>query len=99
MGQVTPSIYRNWAKAGDGDGRRDLLDHKPDVFASLANYFVVHGWQRDGPAVARATRDAGAADFEPDGPAPAYPPAMLAAQGYRPRGGQPTADGDRQSDA
>src|SRR3546814_4660131 len=67
MGQFMPSSYRNWAKDGDGDGRRDLLDHKPDVFASIANYFVVHGWQRDGPVVARATRDAGAADFAPDG--------------------------------
>src|SRR3546814_14666013 len=45
MGQFMPSSYRNWAKDGDGDGRRDLLDHKPDVFASIANYFVVHGWQ------------------------------------------------------
>src|SRR3546814_15454381 len=53
MGQFMPSSYRNWAKDGDGDGRRDLLDHKPDVFASIANYFVVHGWQRDGPVVAR----------------------------------------------
>src|SRR3546814_8599183 len=93
MGQFMPSSYRNWAKDGDGDGRRDLLDHKPDVFASIANYFVVHGWQRDGPVVARATRDAGAADFAPDGLDPVYPLAMLAAKGYRPRDGQPTADG------
>src|SRR3546814_2070065 len=28
MGQFMPSSYRNWAKDGDGDGRRDLLDHK-----------------------------------------------------------------------
>src|SRR3546814_16536475 len=80
-----PPSDRTGAKAGDGDGRRDLLDHKPDVFASIANYFVVHGWQRDGPVVARATRDAGAADFAPDGLDPVYPLAMLAAKGYRPR--------------
>src|SRR5690606_25869800 len=76
-----------------GDGRRDLLTHKPDVFASIANYFVVHGWQRGGPVVARATRDAGAADFAADGHDPVYPLAMLAAKGYRPADGQPTADG------
>jgi len=93
MGQFMPSSYRNWAKDGDGDGRRDLLDHKPDVFASIANYFVVHGWQRGGPVVARATRAAGAADFTPDGLDPVYPLPMLAAKGYRPQAGQPIADG------
>ncbi|TXH66524.1 MAG: lytic murein transglycosylase B, partial [Lysobacteraceae bacterium] len=36
MGQFMPSSYRLWAKDGDGDGRRDLLTHKPDVFASVA---------------------------------------------------------------
>src|SRR3546814_19898838 len=38
-------------------------------------------------------RDAGAADFAPDGLDPVYPLAMLAAKCYRPRDGQPTADG------
>lgn len=93
MGQFMPSSYRNWAKDGDGDGRRDLLDHKPDVFASIANYFVVHGWQRGGPVVARATRDAAAGDFTPDGLDPVYPLPMLAARGYGPQPGEPTADG------
>ena len=93
MGQFMPSSYRNWAKDGDGDGRRDLLTHKPDVFASIANYFVVHGWQRDGAVAARATREAGAADFVPDSLDPIYPLSMLAARGYRPQPGQPLADG------
>ena len=93
MGQFMPSSYRNWAKDGDGDGRRDLLDHKPDVFASIANYFVVHGWQRGGPVVARAARDAGAADFAPADLDPVYPLPLLAQKGYRPMAGEPTADG------
>lgn len=93
MGQFMPSSYRNWAMDGDGDGRRDLLTHKPDVFASIANYFVVHGWQRDGAVVARATRDPGAADFVPDTLDPVYPLAALAARGYRPQPGQPLAAG------
>ncbi|WP_417471576.1 lytic murein transglycosylase B [Luteimonas mephitis] len=93
MGQFMPSSYRNWAKDGDGDGRRDLLDHKPDVFASIANYFVVHGWQRGGPVVARAARDAGAADFVPADLDPVYPLPLLAQKGYRPMAGEPTADG------
>ncbi|MDH5834550.1 lytic murein transglycosylase B [Luteimonas kalidii] len=93
LGQFMPSSYRLWAKDGDGDGRRDLLTHLPDVFASIANYFVVHGWERDGPVVARAARDAGAADFVPENWEPVYPLADLAARGYRPQPGQPVAEG------
>ena len=93
MGQFMPSSYRLWAKDGDGDGRRDLLTHLPDVFASIANYFVVHGWQRGGPVVARAVRDPAAADFLPENYEPVYPLADLAARGYRPLPGQPVAEG------
>ena len=93
MGQFMPSSYRLWAKDGDGDGRRDLLTHLPDVFASIANYFVVHGWQRGGPVVARAVRDPAAADFLPENYEPVYPLADLAARGYRPQPGQPIAGG------
>ena len=93
MGQFMPSSYRLWAKDGDGDGRRDLLTHLPDVFASIANYFVVHGWQRGGPVVARAGRDPAAADFLPENYEPVYPLADLAARGYRPQPGQPVAEG------
>ncbi|WP_407352910.1 lytic murein transglycosylase B [Luteimonas sp. R10] len=93
MGQFMPSSYRLWAKDGDGDGRRDLLTHLPDVFASIANYFVIHGWERGGPVVARADRDAGAADFAPESLDPVYPLADLAGRGYRPRAGEPIAEG------
>lgn len=93
LGQFMPSSYRLWAKDGDGDGRRDLLTHLPDVFASIANYFVVHGWERDAPVVARATREPGAADFVPETWDPVYPLADLAARGYRPQPGQPVVEG------
>jgi len=92
-GQFMPSSYRLWAKDGDGDGRRDLINSTADVFASIANYFVVHGWQRGGPVVARASRDAGAPDFIPGSLDPVYPLAALAARGYRPQPGQPLAQG------
>lgn len=48
-GQFMPSSYRHYAKDGDGDGRRDLFGSKPDIFASIANYFVAHGWQSGQP--------------------------------------------------
>ena len=89
MGQFMPSSYRLWAKDGDRDGRRDLLTHKPDVFASIANYFVVHGWQPDGPVVARAAFDAQQPEFVPETLEPAHPLTTLAARGYRPMSGEP----------
>jgi membrane-bound lytic murein transglycosylase B len=39
--------------------------------------------------VARATRDAGAADFVPDSIDPVYPLAALAQRGYHPQSGEP----------
>lgn len=93
MGQFMPSSYRLWAKDGDGDGRRDLITHTPDVFASIANYFVVHGWERGAPVVARAARDDGAEDFRPEGLDPVHRLSDLAARGYRPLPGEPLAEG------
>jgi membrane-bound lytic murein transglycosylase B len=87
-GQFMPSSYRLWGKDGDGDGKRDLINDKSDVFASIANYFVVHGWQHDGPVVARAMRDAGAGDFIPDTIDPVYPLPALAQRGYHPQPGE-----------
>ncbi|MFZ5635872.1 MAG: lytic murein transglycosylase B [Pseudomonadota bacterium] len=89
MGQFMPSSYRLWAKDGDRDGRRDLLTHKPDVFASIANYFVVHGWQADGPVVARAALDAGRAEFAPENLEPVHALSTLVERGYRPLPGEP----------
>ena len=97
MGQFMPSSYRLWAKDGDGDGRRDLLTHKPDVFASIANYFVIHGWERGAPVVARADKAEGAAEFVPSGDPkslePDHPLPRLAELGFTPRPGQPLAKG------
>ncbi len=90
MGQFMPSSYRLWAKDGDRDGRRDLLTHKPDVFASIANYFVIHGWQANGPVVARARFDAQQAEFVPENLEPVHSLPALAARGYAPMAGEPT---------
>ena len=93
MGQFMPSSYRLWAKDGDLDGRRDLLTHKPDVFASIANYFVIHGWERDAPVVALASFDAQQPEFVPENLEPVHPLHALAARGYRPMQGEPVAAG------
>ena len=57
-GQFMPSSYRAYAVDGDGDGRRDLWNSKPDVFASIANYFVAHGWRADEPVAVLARKEA-----------------------------------------
>ena len=83
-GQFMPSSYRAYARDGDGDGRRDLFGSLPDVFASVANYFVAHGWQKGEPVVALATQAPGAEPFKPDTLEAKYSLAELGEKGYRP---------------
>lgn len=86
-GQFMPSSYRDYGVDGDGDGRVDLFNDLDDVFASVANYFEKKGkWERGGPVMERASRDAGAADFVNPGNAVTLDQtlASLAAVGYRP---------------
>ena len=52
--QFIPSSYRNFAVDGNGDGRRDLFQNWDDIMASVANYFMVHNWQRGQPIATRA---------------------------------------------
>lgn len=44
--QFMPSSYLRYAADFDGDGRRDIWQSLPDVFASIANYLQAHGWAR-----------------------------------------------------
>ena len=48
MPQFISSSYRNYAVDYDEDGQTNLFDSIPDIAGSVANYFVRHGWQRDG---------------------------------------------------
>lgn len=83
-GQFIPSSYRAYAVDGDGDGRRDLWNSLPDVFASVANYFAVHKWQAGEPVAVRAIRAPDAEDFDPGSLETRYSLPELAAKGYRP---------------
>jgi membrane-bound lytic murein transglycosylase B len=56
--QFMPSSFRRYAVDGNNDGRRNLWDHGPDVFASVANYFRAHGWRSGQPVLADATHTA-----------------------------------------
>ncbi|MDH5355933.1 MAG: lytic murein transglycosylase B, partial [Gammaproteobacteria bacterium] len=67
MPQFISSSYRNYAVDGDGDGQVNLFDNIADITASVANYFVRHGWQA-GQAVAKpltAIADNSVARLEP----------------------------------
>jgi len=45
--QFMPSSYLAHAQDFDGDGRRDIWNTLPDVFASIANYMIAYGWKTD----------------------------------------------------
>ncbi len=54
----------------------------PDIFASIANYFVAHGWQKNGPVAVRAVVAANARAVTPASLEPVYPIQQLAEWGY-----------------
>jgi len=45
--QFMPSSYLAHAQDYDGDGRRDIWNTLPDVFASIPDYMVAYGWKDD----------------------------------------------------
>jgi len=81
-GQFIPSSYRAYAVDGDGDGRRDLWNSIPDIIASVANYFVEHGWAEGGLVALPARRQDDAQAFQRDGLQPSSSIAALRALGY-----------------
>lgn len=53
--QFIPTSYQAYAVDFDNDGSRDLWENPVDAIGSVANYFAVHGWQRDGAIYHEAT--------------------------------------------
>jgi len=47
--QFIPTSFRDYAVDEDGDGVRDVFHSKPDIIASVANYFKRHHWQHGRP--------------------------------------------------
>jgi len=86
-GQFMPTSFAKYAKDHDGDGRIDLWGSKPDIFASIANYFVGYGWQTSAPVAHRATRTRDARTIVPGGYEPVYSVGQLAQWGYPIKGG------------
>jgi membrane-bound lytic murein transglycosylase B len=53
--QFMPSSFRRFAVDETGNGRRDLWQDWSDVFASIANYFIEHGWRTGEPVMAECS--------------------------------------------
>ncbi len=53
--QFMPSSFRAYAVDSNADGRRDIWTNWEDVFGSVANYFVEHGWHQGASVAAPAT--------------------------------------------
>lgn len=53
--QFMPSSFRNFAVDAQGGERPDIWKDWPDVFASVANYFVANGWRAGEPVIAETT--------------------------------------------
>ena len=81
-GQFMPSSIAQFARDGDGDGKIDLWNSLPDICQSVANYFVAHGWEKDGPVALPATVAENARKIEPAGLAPVYSVQQLQEWGY-----------------
>lgn len=83
-GQFMPTSIAKWARDEDGDGRIDLWASLPDISASIANYFVEHGWQAGAPVAVRAQPAADAKPLADPGIEPIYPLQQMEAWGYAP---------------
>jgi len=55
--QFMPSSYRLYAVDADTDRKRDLWNDWDDILASIANYFIEHGWETGGPVLAETRLD------------------------------------------
>jgi membrane-bound lytic murein transglycosylase B len=87
-GQFMPTSYAKWARDDDGDGRIDLWNSRGDIIASVANYFVAHGWQKGQPVAGRAIAREGA-----ELPEIRATETLHTLQSLRERGFVPTIDG------
>lgn len=45
--QFMPSSFKSFAVDYTGDGRKDIWNSLPDIFASMANYLARNGWNPD----------------------------------------------------
>ncbi|KTD19796.1 lytic murein transglycosylase [Legionella londiniensis] len=86
--QFLPSSWMKYAVDYDGDGRKDIWDSKPDVFASIANYMKQNGWQSGEPWAVQVKLPANF-DMQLEGKATVKPVSEWNAMGVRTEDGKP----------
>lgn len=62
--QFIASSYRRFTVDHNQDGKRDLWGSNADIFASVANYLKMNGWQQGGPTRLPVTVNGEAADVQ-----------------------------------
>lgn len=92
--QFIPSSYRDFSVDFDHDGVRDLFGNLGDVLASVSNYLVRNGWDREQTRrVTPASADGGYRELLSASGEPDHRVVELRGRGIR--AGQPLADDDR----
>lgn len=86
--QFLPSSWVEYSVDYDGDGRRDIWQSKPDVFASIANYMKKNGWQTGEPWAIHVKLPANF-DMNLEGKSVVKPVSEWNAMGIRTTDGQP----------
>lgn len=86
--QFLPSSWMKYAVDYDGDGRKDIWESKPDVFASIANYMKENGWQTGEPWAVHVKLPADF-DMELEGKSTVKPASEWNALGVRTTDGKP----------
>ncbi|MDP3562517.1 MAG: lytic murein transglycosylase [Legionellaceae bacterium] len=86
--QFLPSSWVKYAVDYDGDGRKDIWKSKPDVFASIANYMKINGWQKGEPWAVLVKLPANF-DMKLEGKTTIKPVSEWTALGVRTESGQP----------
>ena len=84
-GQFMPSSYRAYAVDYDGDGVADIWTNADDAIASVANYFLRHGWQPGAPVIVPANYDGDSSEIFAGGLKPEKTVGELAEEGFAPR--------------
>lgn len=84
-GQFMPSSYRAYAVDYDGDGVADIWTNADDAIASVANYFLRHGWQPGAPVIVPANYDGDSSEIFAGGLKPEKTVGELADEGFAPR--------------
>lgn len=87
-GQFMPTSFAKFALDEDGDQHIDLWASKPDIFASIANYFVGHGWVTGEPVAFPAELGREPRAVTPENMEPVYSVGQLGQWGYRAVGGE-----------